>query len=114
MTKNNRFLYKNFDILAVVMICGGKESDLDTDERLKQENKDLGLCELLYNFGRYLVISASREGSQATNLQGIWNESYYAPWSSNYTLNINAEMIKKAKTAKSADELLKLYRRVAK
>lgn len=76
----------------VITDFGGKESDLDTDERLKQENKDLGLCELLYNFGRYLVISASREGTQATNLQGIWNESYYAPWSSNYTLNINAEM----------------------
>lgn len=71
---------------------GGEKSDLDTDERLKSENKDLGLCELLYNFGRYLVIAASREGSQATNLQGIWNDSFYAPWSSNYTLNINAEM----------------------
>ena len=71
---------------------GGKPSNLDTDERLKSENKDLGLCELLYNFGRYLIISASREGSQATNLQGIWNDSFYAPWSSNYTLNINAEI----------------------
>lgn len=76
----------------VVTDFGGEESQLDTDERLKSENKDLGLCELLYNFGRYLVISASREGSQATNLQGIWNDQYYAPWSSNYTLNINAEM----------------------
>ena len=71
---------------------GGKKSDLDTDERLKEQEKDAGMCELLYNFGRYLIISASREGSRATNLQGIWNESYYAPWSSNYTLNINAEM----------------------
>ncbi len=71
---------------------GGKPSDKMTDERLKSEDKDLGLCELLYNFGRYLVISASREGSRATNLQGIWNDSFFAPWSSNYTLNINAEM----------------------
>lgn len=71
---------------------GGKASDLDTDERLKEQEKDAGMCELLYNFGRYLIISASREGSRPTNLQGIWNESYYAPWSSNYTLNINAEM----------------------
>ncbi len=76
----------------VITDFGGEESALDTDDRLKSENKDLGLCELLYNFGRYLVIAGSREGSQATNLQGIWNESYYAPWSSNYTLNINAEM----------------------
>ena len=85
---------KDFSSLfnRVVTDFGGKESTIDTDERLKSENKDLGLCELLYNFGRYLVIAGSREGSQATNLQGIWNESYYAPWSSNYTLNINAEM----------------------
>ena len=71
---------------------GGKVSDKMTDERLKEECKDAGLCELLYNFGRYLIISASREGSRATNLQGIWNDSFYAPWSSNYTLNINAQM----------------------
>ena len=76
----------------VVTDFGGKPSDKMTDERLKSEEKDLGLCELLYNFGRYLVISASREGSRATNLQGIWNDSFFAPWSSNYTLNINAEM----------------------
>ncbi len=65
-----------------------------TDQRLLAENKDddLGLVELLYNYGRYLIIAASREGSQATNLQGIWNEQFFAPWSSNYTLNINTEM----------------------
>ncbi|MBO5312849.1 MAG: glycoside hydrolase family 95 protein [Clostridia bacterium] len=71
---------------------GGEATDMDTDERLKMQEKSLGLCELLYNFGRYLIIAGSREGTRATNLQGIWNESYYAPWSSNYTLNINAEM----------------------
>ena len=71
---------------------GGEISDKMTDERLKSDNKDLGLCELLYNFGRYLIIASSREGSRATNLQGIWNDSFFAPWSSNYTLNINAEM----------------------
>ncbi|MBQ7098055.1 MAG: glycoside hydrolase family 95 protein [Clostridia bacterium] len=65
-----------------------------TDERLRAEDKseDLGLVELLFNFGRYLVIASSREGSQATNLQGIWNEELHAPWSSNYTVNINTEM----------------------
>ena len=65
-----------------------------TDDRLQNENKDedLGLVELLYNYGRYLLIAASREGSQATNLQGIWNEHFFAPWSSNYTVNINTEM----------------------
>ncbi len=73
---------------------GFPSSDRMTDERLKSENKDadLGLTELLYNYGRYLIIAASREGTQAANLQGIWNEQFFAPWSSNYTLNINTEM----------------------
>ena len=71
---------------------GGKESNKTTDARLKDGDKDLGMCELLFNFGRYLIISASRKGSRATNLQGIWNDKFYAPWSSNYTVNINLEM----------------------
>lgn len=73
---------------------GFPPSHLPTNERLLAENKDadLGLVELLYHFGRYLIIASSREGSQATNLQGIWNEHVFAPWSSNYTLNINTEM----------------------
>ena len=69
-------------------------SDRMTDERIKATDKssDMGLVELIFNFGRYLVIASSREGSQATNLQGIWNEEVFAPWSSNYTVNINAQM----------------------
>ncbi|MBQ9745207.1 MAG: glycoside hydrolase N-terminal domain-containing protein [Clostridia bacterium] len=67
---------------------------LTTEERIKalDKSRDLGLVELIFNFGRYLIISSSREGSQAANLQGIWNEELFAPWSSNYTVNINAEM----------------------
>lgn len=71
---------------------GGDISTKTTDRRLRDGDKDLGLCELLFNFGRYLIIASSREGSRATNLQGIWNEHFYAPWSSNYTVNINTEM----------------------
>ena len=71
---------------------GGKRTKLTTDKRLLAEEKDISLCELLYNFGRYLIIASSRKGSKATNLQGIWNESMYPAWSSNYTVNINTEM----------------------
>ena len=46
----------------------------------------------LFNFGRYLTIASSREGTLATNLQGIWNRSIRPPWSSNYTVNINTQM----------------------
>ena len=51
-----------------------------------------GLAELFFNYGRYLLISSSREGTQPANLQGIWSEKQRPPWSSNYTTNINAEM----------------------
>ena len=66
--------------------------DLPTDKRLAREEKDKGLVELLFNYGRYLTIASSRPGSQATNLQGIWNEHLVAPWRANYTVNINTEM----------------------
>lgn len=72
---------------------GEKESDLDTDVRLLGfDGSDTGLYELLFNFGRYLMISSSREGTEATNLQGIWNEKTVPPWRSDYTVNINTEM----------------------
>ncbi len=66
---------------------------LTVEERLKRfDGSDLGLCELIFNFGRYLMISGSRSGSQPLNLQGIWNEKLLPPWSSGYTVNINTEM----------------------
>ncbi len=71
-----------------------KSEILPTDERIKRFKKadDNGLYDLLFNFGRYLLIASSREGSLATNLQGIWNNSVKPPWNSNYTVNINTEM----------------------
>ena len=66
--------------------------DLPTNERLAREEKDKGLVEILFDYGRYLTIASSRPGSQATNLQGIWNEHLVAPWRANYTVNINTEM----------------------
>ncbi|MCL2571126.1 MAG: glycoside hydrolase family 95 protein [Defluviitaleaceae bacterium] len=53
---------------------------------------DPELFALLFQYGRYLMISGSRPGTIPLNLQGIWNPHLHAPWSSNYTLNINAEM----------------------
>lgn len=69
--------------------------DVPTDERLLrfgERQDDPALYELIYNFGRYLTISASRPGTLAMNLQGIWNNSVMPPWNSNYTININTEM----------------------
>lgn len=47
---------------------------------------------LYFNFARYLMLAASRPGSEAMNLQGIWNDRMRPPWGSGYTLNINTEM----------------------
>ncbi len=70
-----------------------ENSIIPTDERLMHfDGTDVGLHELLLTFARYLTISSSRVGSQAINLQGIWNKEMRPPWSSNYTLNINTEM----------------------
>ena len=53
---------------------------------------DPALIALYFQYGRYLMISSSREGTQPANLQGIWNEKRKPPWACNYTININAEM----------------------
>jgi alpha-L-fucosidase 2 len=50
------------------------------------------LEELYFNFGKYMIIAASRPGGQAATLQGLWTASLNPPWRSNYTLNINTNM----------------------
>lgn len=67
----------------------------DTDWRVRDfisRNDDPSLPVLLYNYGRYLLISSSQPGGQAANLQGIWNKEVLAPWDGKYTININLEM----------------------
>lgn len=75
-----------------------------------------GLCELIYNYGKYLMISASRQGGQAMNLQGIWNDSPRPPWSSNYTVNINTQMnywgMSRSNLADCAEPYVRLVREV--
>ncbi len=50
------------------------------------------LIEKLFDYGRYLLISSSREGGQPANLQGIWNGDYRPPWSSLYGINENLQI----------------------
>lgn len=54
--------------------------------------EDKGLVTLLYQYGRYLMISSSRPGGQAANLQGLWNDVVVPRWNCGYTMNINTEM----------------------
>lgn len=69
-------------------------SDAPTDVRIEKysETNDEALVGLLYNYGRYLLLSSSRPGSQPANLQGIWNAKTAPNWGSKYTININTEM----------------------
>ncbi|HEU4766440.1 MAG TPA: glycoside hydrolase family 95 protein, partial [Pyrinomonadaceae bacterium] len=69
-------------------------ADLPTDQRPSQFLKGLDphLATLYFQYGRYLLISSSRPGSQPANLQGIWNHLMTPPWESKYTININTEM----------------------
>lgn len=70
-------------------------SALPTDKRLEEYTdgkKDANLEALFFQYGRYLLISSSRTKDAPANLQGIWNNKLRAPWSSNYTTNINVQM----------------------
>lgn len=53
---------------------------------------DTDLIELYYQFGRYLLISSSRQGGLPANLQGIWASGLKPPWSADYHININIQM----------------------
>lgn len=86
-------IFKRMDIYL------GEDNFFDyipTDERLMRVSDggiDNSLIALYYQYGRYLLISSSRQESELpANLQGIWNDMVYAPWGSRYTININTEM----------------------
>ncbi|MFI9639290.1 glycosyl hydrolase family 95 catalytic domain-containing protein [Micromonospora sp. NPDC051925] len=69
-------------------------ADQPTDVRIAQHasSNDPQFSALLFQFGRYLLISSSRPGTQPANLQGIWNDSLAPSWDSKYTINANLPM----------------------
>lgn len=79
----------------VTLDLGGNLGDnLSTRRRIINfaRDNDPALVALLFQYGRYLLISSSQPGGQPANLQGIWNDRIDAPWDSKYTININTEM----------------------
>lgn len=70
------------------------DAELPLDVRIKnyRPGADPALTALYYQFGRYLLIASSRPGSQAANLQGIWNKDMQPAWCSNWTINCNTEI----------------------
>ncbi len=86
--------YKNqFDRVSLTL-PKGKNADIETHLRVAdfKKNYDPSLLALIFQYGRYLLISSSQPGGQPANLQGVWNDSFHAPWDSKYTVNINTEM----------------------
>ncbi|WP_145062844.1 glycoside hydrolase family 95 protein [Adhaeretor mobilis] len=66
-----------------------------TDQRLREIKKgkhDPQFETLYFQFGRYLLISSSRDGHLPANLQGKWAQQYKAAWNSDYHFNINFQM----------------------
>lgn len=72
----------------------GKEAQKQTVERIAafRHGADPSLAALMFQYGRYLLISSSQPGGQPANLQGVWNDKLLAPWDGKYTININTEM----------------------
>lgn len=71
------------------------ENQKPTDQRLaalKKGESDPDLVAKIFQFGRYMLVASSREGSEPANLQGRWNQELLPNWGSKYTININTEM----------------------
>ncbi|MCC3762519.1 glycoside hydrolase family 95 protein [Glycomyces sp. TRM65418] len=71
------------------------DDTLSTAARLRRRaagEPDEDLAVLAFQFGRYLLAASSRPGTQAANLQGIWNDHVTPPWNCDYTTNINVQM----------------------
>ncbi len=72
-----------------------ESSPENTEKAIKRYHKgkgDEGIIVTEFDFGRYLLIAGSREGTLSTNLQGIWNNKLLPPWNCHHTININTEM----------------------
>lgn len=81
----------------VSLSLGGENTKTARQETIKRiagfsQGNDPALAALMFQYGRYLLISSSQPGGQPANLQGIWNHQLNAPWDGKYTININTEM----------------------
>lgn len=81
----------------VSLSLGGENTKTARQETVKRiagfsQGNDPALAALMFQYGRYLLISSSQPGGQLANLQGIWNHQLNAPWDGKYTININTEM----------------------
>ncbi|MES1219037.1 MAG: glycoside hydrolase family 95 protein [Bacteroidota bacterium] len=106
--------YKKLFDRTSLHLASTENSFLPTNERLEKNitAADPSLTALAYHFGRYVLISSSRPGTQAANLQGIWNNDMNPMWDSKYTTNINTQMnywaVESANLPECAEPLIQL------
>lgn len=93
LRRHNKVFRKQFERVWL-SLPGSASSKEDTDWRIEHfaGSDDMKLVELLFQYGRYLLMTSSQPGGQPANLQGVWNNKLNAPWDSKYTININTEM----------------------
>ncbi len=90
--------YKNLFDRVKLNLCGATRPDKTTDQLVREYPNESAplesryLEELYYQYGRYLLISSSREGSLPANLQGIWADGLTPPWDADYHTNVNLQM----------------------
>jgi alpha-L-fucosidase 2 len=108
--------YKSFYDRSSLSMTTTPNSFLPTPMRFAkiQTEPDPSLAALSYNFGRYLMISCSRPGTEPANLQGIWNDDMNPSWDSKYTTNINTEMnywpVESSNLSECAEPLIRMVR----
>lgn len=87
--------HKLYDRVHFNLVGDKTYASLPTNQRIEQLKRgftdDSQLKVLWFNFSRYLIISASRENTLPSNLQGAWNTFEKAPWNGNYQSNINLQ-----------------------
>ncbi|MBS1748528.1 MAG: glycoside hydrolase family 95 protein [Bacteroidetes bacterium] len=80
----------------VTFKLGDTDDDAIPTDQLLQKNKETNgeqyLYALYFQFGRYLLISSSRESSLPANLQGIWANKIQTPWNCDYHTDVNVQM----------------------
>lgn len=95
LSKDHISEYQNYFKRVKFDITPDEVDPVPTDKRLadfKKNKSDLRLQELIFQYGRYLLISSSRPGTLPANLQGIWADKIQTPWNGDYHTDVNVEM----------------------
>jgi alpha-L-fucosidase 2 len=110
--------YKKYFDRVSLKLPATENSFLSLPKRIEkiETNPDPSLSALSYNFGRYLMIASSRQGTEPANLQGIWNDDMNPSWDAKYTTNINTQMnywaVESGNLSECAEPLVRLVKEI--